>query len=254
VPHTTEIGERLRASRERRGWTREELAVHAGISWAAITQIESGRRPNARPSTLSALSDALGVSLDYLVRGASSRTPMLEHRALIYDSDEALLKTASGFLEEGLDRGEALLAVTDKAKIGLLRRQLGPAAKSIEFVDSARWYKSPGGALDGYREFCDNSLDGGAPWVRVVGEPVWEGRSDSEVEQWIRYESLLNLVFAASAVSILCPYDARALDPKIVRSAHVTHPHTAGETGAVSSPDYTEPGSFVLDSLEPRHA
>jgi transcriptional regulator with XRE-family HTH domain len=254
VAHTTEIGERLRASRERRGWTKEELAVHSGISWSAITQIESGRRPNARPSTLSALTDALGVSLDYLVRGTTSPTPMLEHRALIYDSDEALLEVAGHFMEEGGNRGEALLAVTSKAKIGLLRRRLGPVAKSIEFVEMARWYASPVRALHGIREFCDRSLEGGAPWVRVVGEPDWEGRSDSEVEQWTRYESLLNLVFAASAVSILCPYDARTLDPKIVRAAHMTHPHADGETGKVRSPDYVDPGTFVLDTREPGHA
>jgi transcriptional regulator with XRE-family HTH domain len=251
---SAEIGDRVRAARVRRGWTREALAFHSGVSWSAIAQIESGRRRNVRPSTLSSLSDALGVSLDYLVRGTSPAHLMMEHRALIYDSDDALVDRAGEFIEEGSERGEGLLAVTTKARIALLRRHLGPAAKSVRFIESARWYKTPGAALDAIRKFCDSGLERGAPWIRVLGEPVWEGRSDSEVEQWTRYESLLNLVFAASPISILCPYDARNLDPKIVRAAHMTHPQTAAETGAVSSPDYADPGAFVLDSRKSRHA
>jgi transcriptional regulator with XRE-family HTH domain len=248
VPDTTELGSRLRAAREHRGWKREALAFHSGISWAAIAQIESGRRTNARPSTLLALSGALGVTLDYLVRGTSSPPPMLEHSAAIYDSDEALLKMFRQFMEEGGGRGEAILAVTSEANIELLRQQMGPAAESIEFADSSRWYESPGAALNGYQRFCDDRLAGGASWIRVVGEPVWEGRSDSEVEQWTRYESIINLVFAASPLSLLCPYDSRTLDPKIVKSAHVTHPHTSGQAGTASSPEYADPGAFVLDS------
>jgi transcriptional regulator with XRE-family HTH domain len=251
MPDNNEMGNRLRAARERRGWNRETLAFHSGISWSAIGQLESGRRRNARPSTLSALSDALGVTLDYLVRGTSTRPPMLEHQALIYDGDEALLKAAADFLGEAGGRGEALMAVTSEPKIKLIRRHLGPAADQVEFVDSARWYETPGAALDGYVRFCDESVKSGAPWVRVLGEPVWEGRSESEVDQWTRYESLLNLVFAASPVSILCPYDSRTLDPEIVRAAHVTHPHTTDDAGPASSPEYADPGVFVLDSRRP---
>jgi hypothetical protein len=201
-----------------------------------------------RPTTLSALSQTLGVSLDYLVLGTNPRTSMLEHRALVYDSDEALLQTAGRFMKEGNERGEALLAVTTKPKIDMLRAHLGPGAKAFEFAESKSWYETPSTALEGFREFCDSSLEKGAPWVRVIGEPVWEGRSDSEVDQWTRYESLINLVFAASPISILCPYDARSLDPEIVNAAQATHPHTADEAGPVSSPDYADPQSFVLDA------
>jgi DNA-binding XRE family transcriptional regulator len=56
----------LRRTREERGWSREELAVHSGVSHAAIAQIESGRRVDVRLRSLVALADALGVSLDEL--------------------------------------------------------------------------------------------------------------------------------------------------------------------------------------------
>jgi len=250
MPEATEIGSRLRAARERRGWSREALAFHSGISWSAVAQIESGRRRNVRPNTLSALSDALGVSLDYLARGRAPRAPMLEHRALIYDGNEGLLDVAGPFLEEGSERGEAMLAVISRPKIALFRKRLGPAVKSVKFVESARVLTTPSAALELFREFRDASLDGGAPWVRVVGEPIWEGRSDSEADQWTRFESLFNLVFAASPMSVICPYDAGSLDAEIIDAAHLTHPETLEAAGAVSSPDYADPRAFVLDPRE----
>src|SRR5438445_8615473 len=81
------LGARVRAARQRRGWSREALAFHSGISWSAIAQVESGRRTNVRPSTLHALALALGVTIDYLVAGRSVAAPMMEHQALLYATD-----------------------------------------------------------------------------------------------------------------------------------------------------------------------
>src|SRR2546423_4170916 len=111
------IGPRLRAARERRGWSREALAFHSGLSWSAISQVESGRRTNARPQTLSALSEALGVTIDYLVGRGPPRSPMLEHQALLYGTDEELLKTLVPFVSEGIKRGAPVLVVTTSANV-----------------------------------------------------------------------------------------------------------------------------------------
>src|ERR1700731_2892546 len=92
------LGSRVRAARERRGWTREALAFHSGLSWSAIAQVESGRRSNVRPGTLAALSRPLGVSIDYLVRGSQSRLTMLEHSAFPYRSDDQFRTTMGPFL------------------------------------------------------------------------------------------------------------------------------------------------------------
>ena len=92
--NTTGIGVRVRAARGRLGWSRETLAFHTGLSWAAITQVESGRRTNVWPGTLAALSRALGVSIDYLVAGAPPRPTMLEHSLLPYRSDDQLRTTS----------------------------------------------------------------------------------------------------------------------------------------------------------------
>jgi transcriptional regulator with XRE-family HTH domain len=235
------------AARERLGWSREALAFHSGISWSGIAQVESGRRRNLRPGTLSALAGALGVTIDYLVGGGRASTAMLDHKALVYGADDELADTAGPFLKEGVERSEAVLAITTRQNLELLRERLGPAAQSVEFVESTTWLTTPVAALDGFRAFSTASLEGGVPWVRILGEPIWAGRSEAEVHSWTRFESLLNLVFASWPMTVLCPYDERSAEPEIVRQARLTHPHTIGRGSTPSSSDYTDPGGFVLE-------
>jgi transcriptional regulator with XRE-family HTH domain len=241
------IGARLRAARDRRGWSREELAVHSDISWAAIAQVESGRRTNVRPNTLLALSGALGVTIDYLVTGGLAPTPMLEHSAYFYSDDNDFKVTMGSFLAEGLERSEAVIAVTTPANIELLREHLGADAGKAEFVDSTTWLTTPAEALERFKAFSEAKLEAGAPWVRFVAQPIWEGRSGNEVRLWTRFESLVNVLFGASPVTFVCPYDERAVDPEVVKEAHLTHPDIVDDAGIAGSPDYTGPGRVALD-------
>jgi transcriptional regulator with XRE-family HTH domain len=235
------------AARQRRGWTREALAFHSGISWSGIAQIESGRRRNLRPDTLTALARALGVTIDYLLERGPASTPMLDHKALLYGSADELADAAGPFLEDGVERSEAVLAVTTKKNIGLLRRQLGPAGKRVNFVESAGFLTTPSSVLERFREFAHAKLEDGAPWIRILGEPIWTGRSDEEVRLWTRFESLFNLVFAAWPMTALCPYDERSLPPEITTQACRTHPHTITREGTAVSTDYPGPGGLILE-------
>jgi transcriptional regulator with XRE-family HTH domain len=245
------IGTRVRVARERLGWTREALAFHAGVSWSAIAQVESGRRTNVRPSTLAALSRALRVSIDYLVRGSPSPPTMLEHSMFRYRSDDQFRTTIGAFLAEGAARSEASFVVTNRANIELLRDHLGGRARDVEFIDSSVFMTTPVAALEAYMTLIQAKLDRDAPWVRIVGEPLWRGRSDAEVGLWTRYESLFNLVFSGYPLTVCCPYDARSVAPEVIRQARLTHPHTMGEDGVLASPDYADPGRFSLQPLQP---
>lgn len=241
------IGTRLRAARERLGWTREALAFHSGISWSAISQVESGRRTNVRPKTLSALAGALGLTIDYLVNGKLVLTPMLEHYAYFYSEADTYRATMGAFLAAGLERSEAVIAVTTAGNVELLREYLGKDARSVKFVESKNWLTTPDAALEEFRSFSDGKLRGGAPWVRFVAEPIWQTRSEPEVRLWTRFESLVNVIFASSPVTFVCPYDERSTATDVVRDAHLTHPDIVHDAGISHSPDYRGPGRFALD-------
>ena len=213
-----------------------------GISWSAIAQIETGRRANLRPSTLHALARALGVTIDYLVAGGGPAVPMFAHEVLLYANEEEFLETAGPFLAEGVEAGEAVLAVTTKANIGLLRSRLGDTAREIQFEECSGWYDSPSQAFFGYRTFLDSRLKAGAPWVRILGEPPSSSDSSDEFRVWMRYEALLTLAFASQPVSVTCPYDVRGLDQALVGQARAMHP----ESNSVDGWDYADSVERVL--------
>ena len=241
------IGSVLRAARERAGWTREALAYHSGLSCAAIIQIESGRRRDVRLGSLAALAEALGVTIDYLAGGTRpARSHLLEHRGFVYDSESHYLATVVPYLREGVLHGDAVLAVTTKSQIRRIRSALGSDAARVDFRSSDGWYRSPMEALKRYRTYLERRLDSGARWTRIVGEPIWSGRSDSEIEEWVRYEAIINLSLASQPATIICPYDMRSLAPGIVVAAHRTHPEFANGTNVTLSSAYRQPETFLL--------
>jgi len=245
---SSRIGATLAAARARLGWSREALAFHSGVSWSAIAQIESGRRKDVRLSSLSALADALGMSVDSLIGTVAATTPprLLEHRVLAYGSDEEYLSGVLPFLAERSAAADCLLAVTTAAQRVLLQEALGDRCSQIEFADSADWYRSPSAALDRYRGFVTEKVDGGATWIRIVGEADWALGSDAESAAWSRYESMINLVFASSPVTVMCSYDRRSLPARLLADAPVTHPELAHGDDMTLSPMYREPEDFLL--------
>jgi transcriptional regulator with XRE-family HTH domain len=240
----------LRAARIRAGWTRETLAHHSGVSWSAITQIESGRRKDVRLSSLSALADALGVSVDHLIgTAAAAASPNLfEHRALMYGTDAAFLAATIPFLGEGFERADRLLAVTTEPKTELLRQGLGARAAHVDFADWAEWYRSPTDALRHYGDYLKHHVTGGAMWIRVVAEAGWAGHSVAAIAAWTRYESLVNLAFASCPATILCTYDERSFPPDVVAAAHTTHPDVVWGDHTAASPTYRTPAEVLLEA------
>jgi transcriptional regulator with XRE-family HTH domain len=241
------IGTRVRAARDRRGWNRETLAFHSGVSWTGIAQVETGRRTNLRLATLTALATALGVSVDYLVTGRFSNPPMFEHRALLYETEDEFARCIVPFLDEAIQRHEPALVVTTDANIELLRNQLGSASAQVEFVERTSWYSAPHSTLEGYRSFLDKAIDGGGNWIRIVGEIAWEGLSETAVRSWGRYESLLNLSFASAPATLICPYDTRVASPAIIDVACATHPQLAGANRVDINAQYAEVDGFLLE-------
>lgn len=241
------IGNRVSAARRRRGWSREALAFHAGISWSAIRQLEAGRRRNLRPGTVAALAGALGLTVDYLVCGRTVGSAMLEHRVLLYQTDEEFLDAGARFLSEAVESAEAALAVATEPHCELLRERLGGAGRHVELADRASWCDTPAGALSRMRAYVDGHLDAGTRWIRILVEPVTAEPSEVEMRLWARYESLFNLVFLSAPLTTLCAYDAAALDAGIIEQALLTHPHAIGEAGEpIPCAGYLDPVEFVL--------
>ena len=75
--------------------------------------------------------------------------------------------------------------------------------------------------------------------ARGVGEPIYPERDAAELVECQHHERLLNLAFADSELSLLCPYDTEMLDPRIIAEARHSHPLIVDGDGKHSNHDYT---------------
>jgi transcriptional regulator with XRE-family HTH domain len=65
-----DVGKRIREVRKSRGMTQDQLATATGLSKSFISEVENDSR-NASSKNLLNIADALGASLEYLLRGVS---------------------------------------------------------------------------------------------------------------------------------------------------------------------------------------
>lgn len=175
---------------------------------------------------------------------ATAHDHKLVHQAFEYSSREGFVAAMAPFMRDGLERGDRLFAATSGANIAALREELGDVAAAIDFRDADEWYRQPYRTLYAYSRYVDEHADGSGRVVRVIGEPVWHGRSPAATREWARYESALNVAFASSPAWIVCPYDTTALPEEILAHARLTHPEVLAGGHARPSGDFLPPQHF----------
>lgn len=66
------LGDRIRDSREHRRWTLDRLADETKLSKSFLSEVENNKRAPSAENVLK-ISNALGVSLDYLLKGEAGK-------------------------------------------------------------------------------------------------------------------------------------------------------------------------------------
>ncbi|WP_037052924.1 sensor histidine kinase [Pseudonocardia halophobica] len=164
--------------------------------------------------------------------GGRFRHPALFYRGL----DEYLAGTLS-FIAEGLRAGEPVAVAVPGPKLGPLRAALGESAGRVRLIDMTHAGRNPGRILpEVLFAFADHHV--GADRVRIIGEPIWPGRSEVEYPACVQHEALINQAFAGRPVDILCPYDVNGLPERVVADAERTHPTVIGPAGHRPSGQY----------------
>ena len=173
----------------------------------------------------------------------------LVHRALVYSAEQELLGAAVPFLRAGITADEVVLVAAPPARLHMVRRALGADAPPVLFIDVAEWYRQPVRTIAAY----DGFLRAHAPRrVRAFAELDWAARSPLEIQEWIRYEAIVNTLFSTVEASALCAYDRRATPPGVVAGAARTHPELVGAGGRPRpSASYVDPGE-VSDEFDRR--
>jgi anti-sigma regulatory factor (Ser/Thr protein kinase) len=144
------------------------------------------------------------------------------------------------FVTEGVAAGEAVAVAVPGRQLAMLRAELdaelGAAEAHVQLLDMTVVGGNPGRIIpEVLRAFADQHINGR---VRIIGEPIWAGRSDNEYPACVQHEALINLAFAGRAVSILCPYDTAALPDDVIADATATHPVLIDSAGQRDSGDF----------------
>ncbi|MDW8803487.1 sensor histidine kinase [Streptomyces scabiei] len=164
------------------------------------------------------------------------------HPALFYRGPEQYVAGTVPFLAEGLAAGEAVAVAVPGPHLERIRAGLGAGAAEVEFLDMTRVGRNPGRIIPGVlRAFADAHP---MRRVRIVGEPIWAGRSAVEYPACVQHEALINAAFQGREVTILCPYDADALKPVVLADARATHPVVI-DTGVERASDAYDPDHVV---------
>lgn len=157
-----------------------------------------------------------------LAMSAAVRSGEFIHPALFYTSAQEYLDALVPFIADGVAKTHAVLVAVPGHKLPALRAALGDVAGAVTMADMTAAGRNPGRILGGVLSaFADKHAH--RP-VRMVGEPIWHGRSADEYPACIEHEALINLAFAGRAVTVLCPYDATRLAPGVLDDARITHP------------------------------
>ncbi|SKA35308.1 Anti-sigma regulatory factor (Ser/Thr protein kinase) [Marinactinospora thermotolerans DSM 45154] len=168
----------------------------------------------------------------------------MTHQGCIYSGDAEFLDMALPFLRGAVEAGEPAIAATTPRNLCLLREALGDQGGGIEGVESVRFGARPPERITVFDRYWRRHAATAAR-VRILAEPVWTGRSPSEIDAWTRMESALNALFAATGIWMICPYDARSVPAPILADAVRTHPEMVQGRHAVPSPDYVDPSAFA---------
>jgi anti-sigma regulatory factor (Ser/Thr protein kinase) len=150
------------------------------------------------------------------------------HQALFYAGEREYLDGILRFITPGLKAGEPVAAAIPPERGALLRRELAGYADEVEILDMYELGRNPARiipAVEGMLAKREGTL------LHYVGEPIWPGRSQEEIQEATKHEALINLAWPGSAIRVLCPYDTERLPAEVLEDAERTHP-TVIERGA----------------------
>jgi anti-sigma regulatory factor (Ser/Thr protein kinase) len=160
-----------------------------------------------------------------------------QHEALFYAGLDDFLAGTVPFLREGLDGDEPMLVAVPGVRMRALQAEIDGDADRITFLDMEEIGRNPAHIIPAWAGFL-KSNGGGAVPVRGIGEPIWAGRTEAQLIECQRHETLLNVAFADSgAWRLLCPYDTVGLPSDVIEEAERSHPwlsHADGRRGGSS--------------------
>jgi anti-sigma regulatory factor (Ser/Thr protein kinase) len=162
----------------------------------------------------------------------------LTHLGLHYQDERDLLAHSVPFVRQGVDLGEPVLIALPAPWLEQFRERFGtdPGLTYVDIRDAGR---NPGRILPWiFHSFAQRHPE---RKLRILGEPIWPGRSEAAYPACLHHEALVNLALSDVDLTLMCTYDSSALSEKALSDSYYTHPLLLdGHSEPQPSPHYAE--------------
>src|SRR3954454_20745451 len=118
-------------------------------------------------------------------------SPGYRHEALFYRGDEEFLAGTVPLVRDAVDADAAVLVAVPRPRAQALREALGDDGGRVAFTEMEELGRNPGRIIGAWRDFLREHAGGDAPPLGI-GQPIWPGRTEAELVECRRHETLLN--------------------------------------------------------------
>jgi anti-sigma regulatory factor (Ser/Thr protein kinase) len=154
--------------------------------------------------------------------GESEPLDPFVHEGLFYRGRHEYVESMTAFVRDGLEAGEPVMVAVPGENLELIRSGLGADSDRVTMHDMSLAGRNPGRIIP--TVLLAFIAEHAGSQVRIIGEPIWAGRSEVEYPACVQHEALINLALAGQPATVLCPYDASQLHPRVICDAEGTHP------------------------------
>ena len=194
-----------------------------------------------------------------LTEAEADQSPIEDHIALIYESNEERLGTVTPLIKVGLEKGELCLYISDEeedlAVIEALKAEHIDVDKAVSngglILTSKKemYFKlgrfDPEWTLRVVNNIADLARSYGFTAMRIMSDMTWTLEKVPGVERWPEYEARLNTLNPGISLRIICQYDRSAFSPEALMAAVQTHPKIVTQ-GSVNKNIFHIPSDQIL--------
>jgi anti-sigma regulatory factor (Ser/Thr protein kinase) len=160
------------------------------------------------------------------------------HEAVYFDGTVGLVDATAPLLREALTQG------ADVALVCTERHNRALAEDRLLALPRPEIYRKAVTAVAFFRDFVAERVAAGASRVCVVGE-VGFGTEGRALDEWRRYEALLNHAMSPYPLWSLCAYDTQLLPDPVLATGELTHPFLRRQGVRAPNPARVDPAELM---------
>jgi anti-sigma regulatory factor (Ser/Thr protein kinase) len=165
------------------------------------------------------------------------------HEAVYYDTSSELVDATAPLLRRALAQGEDVALVCTDGNNRALVEALGDNDR-IQMLPRPEIYRKAVTAVAYFRDFVQERLAAGAPRVCILGEANF-GTDGRGLDEWRRYEALLNYALSPFPLWSMCGYDTRVLQEPVLVTGELSHPYLRRDGMQAANLAHVDPAELM---------